>query len=173
MPLVTDTTALRYLIEIEAVHLLPTMFIQVMIPPAVAAELQRAKTPVQVRIWIASPPAWLMIRQPALPPDPTLRRLHAGEHDALLLMYEGVAPLFLTDDSSAYKVALAQRIPVIRTLRLLEMAAEQGLIDLPTAFARLTTTTFYAPDEVMVEMLTRDAIRKAAAQEPPTEPQET
>ena len=88
-------------------------------------------------------------------------------------MYAAAAPLFLTDDSSAYKVALAQHIPVIRTLRLLEMAAEQGLIDLPTVLARLAATTFYAPDDVMVEMLTRDAIRKAAAQRQPPETQET
>ncbi len=130
MPLVSDTTALRYLIEIEAVHLLPVLFGQVTIPPEVAAELQRPKTPVLVRAWMAAPPSWLIIRQPTLPPEPRLRRLHAGERDALLLIYEAAAPLFLTDDGSAYKVALAQNIPVIRTLRVLEMAAEHG--DCPT-----------------------------------------
>ena len=41
MPLVANTTARRYLIEIEAVHLLPVLFGQVTIPPEVAAELQR------------------------------------------------------------------------------------------------------------------------------------
>jgi predicted nucleic acid-binding protein len=173
MPLVSDTTALRYLIEIEAVHLLPVLFGQVTIPPEVAAELQRPKTPVLVRAWMAVPPSWLIIRQPTLPPDPRLRRLHAGERDALLLMYEAAAPLFLTDDGSAYKVALAQNIPVIRTLRVLEMAAEQGLIDLPAALTRLAATTFYAPNEVMVELRIRDALRKAAAQQPPPETQET
>ena len=76
MPLGADTTALRYLIEIEAVHLLPAMFAHVIIPPEVAAELQRPKTPVQVRSWMASPPSWLMILQPTRPPDPTLRQLH-------------------------------------------------------------------------------------------------
>ena len=49
MPLVSDTTALCYLIEIKAVHLLPVLFGQVTIPPEVAAELQRPKTPVDVR----------------------------------------------------------------------------------------------------------------------------
>ena len=57
MPLVADTTALRYLIEIEAVHLLPVLFGQVTIPPEVAAELQRPKTPVLVRAWMAAPPS--------------------------------------------------------------------------------------------------------------------
>ena len=95
------------------------------------------------------------------------------EIDALLLMYEAAAPLFLTDDGSAYKVALAQNIPLIRTLRVLEMAAEQGLIDLSAALTRLAATTFYTPNEVMVELRIRDALRKAAAQQPPPETQET
>ena len=56
MPLVSDTTALRYLIEIEAVHLLPVLFGQVTIPPEVAAELQRPKH----LFWYA--PGWLRPR---------------------------------------------------------------------------------------------------------------
>jgi len=39
MLLVSDTTGLRYLIEIEAVHLLPVLFGLVTIPQEVAAEL--------------------------------------------------------------------------------------------------------------------------------------
>lgn len=38
---------------------------------------------------------------PTLPRDPTLRRLHPGEQDALLLMMEHVTPLLLTDDGDA------------------------------------------------------------------------
>jgi predicted nucleic acid-binding protein len=173
MPLVSDTTGLRYLIEIEAVHLLSAMFDYVVIPPAVVAELQRPKTPAQVRAWMASPPTWLVIRQPTTLPDASLDRLHAGERDALLLMYESAAPLFLTDDGTAYKVALRQHTPVIRTLRLLEMAAEQGRIDLPTMLTRLEATTFYAPDEVIIDLRLRDAMRKDATRKvahPPTEP---
>jgi len=50
MALVADTTTLRYLIEIEAVHVLPTLFAHVIIPPrggrrAAASENARAGTP--------------------------------------------------------------------------------------------------------------------------------
>lgn len=62
MALVADTTALRYLLEIEAVHVLPTMFGHVIIPPEVAVELQHPKTPAPVRLWMASPPSWLLRR---------------------------------------------------------------------------------------------------------------
>jgi len=173
MSVVADTMILRYLIEIEVVHILPRMFAQVMIPPEVARELQHPKTPAVVRTWMVTPPVWLLMRQPTLPRDPSLRRLHSGEQDALLLMMEHVAPLLLTDDRDAYKAALARHIPVVRTLRLLATAAAQELIDLPTVLTRLDATTFYGPPDVVAAMLAQDAARKAAAQEPPTEPQET
>jgi len=38
---------------------------------------------------------------------------------------------------------------------------------------RLAATTFYAPDEVMVELRLRDAARKAAAPQQPPETQGT
>jgi predicted nucleic acid-binding protein len=122
---------------IDAVHTLPTLFDYVIIPPEVVADLQRPRTPAPVRTWMQTPPLWLMIQTPTLSRDPTLHHLGAGEHEALLLMQEGVAPLFVTDDRSAYRAALARGTPVMRTLRILEIAAEQGLVDLPTAIARL------------------------------------
>jgi hypothetical protein len=82
MPLVSDTTGLRYLIEIEAVDVLPTLFGQVTIPPEVTAELQRPKTPVLVRAWMAAPPSWPIIRQPTSLPDPRLRRADVRSHRA-------------------------------------------------------------------------------------------
>ena len=42
---VSDTAPLRYLIEIEATHILEILFGQVIIPEKVAEELQRPKTP--------------------------------------------------------------------------------------------------------------------------------
>jgi predicted nucleic acid-binding protein len=160
MPVVADTMVLRYLIEIEVVPILPR-------------ELQRPKTPAIVRTWMATPPSWILIRQPTLPRDPSLRRLHPGEQDALLLMMEHVAPLLLTDDGAAYKAALARHIPTVRTLRLLATAAAQQLIDLPAVLTRLDATTFYSPPEVVAAMLAQDAARKAAVQTQPPATQET
>src|SRR5262245_26717793 len=42
----------------------------------------------------------------------------------------------------------------------LERAAQQGLLDLPSALTRLLTTTFYAPANLVRDMLARDAARK-------------
>jgi len=88
-------------------------------------------------------------------------------------MIEHVAPLLLTDDGEAYKIALARQIPVVRTLRLLATVATQDLIDLPTVLRRLDATTFYMPREVVAVMLAQDAARKAAAPQPPTASEQT
>jgi predicted nucleic acid-binding protein len=83
-------------------------------------------------------------------------------------MYEQQAPLLVTDDRQAYHAALARNIPVTRTLRVLEMAAERGLLDLPTIVQRLRAAGFYIPADVVEEMLARDAAR----QRPQSENQE-
>jgi predicted nucleic acid-binding protein len=172
MPIVVDATVFRYLVIAEATDILPTLFGTVVVPPAVVEELQQEHTPARIRAWWVTRPPWVRIYAPQLPPDPTLRRLGAGEQEALRLMDERQAPLFMTDDRGAYNTALARGIPVIRTLRVLEMAAEQGLVDFATMVARLRAAGFYMPEEVVDEMPARDAARKAAQEQPP-EPQET
>src|SRR2546428_2999764 len=143
MPVVTDTMLLRYLIEIEVVQILPHLFTQVIIPPAVARELDHPHAPAVVRTWMAAPPVWLHLRPPTLPGDPGLHRLHAGEQEALLLMMEHASPLLLTDDGECYKIALPLHVPVVRTLRLLTTAATYDLLDLPTVLMRLDASTLY------------------------------
>src|SRR5262245_38115030 len=46
---VSNTTPLRYLIEIEKAHILETLFGHVFIPEKVAEELQRPKTPPEAK----------------------------------------------------------------------------------------------------------------------------
>ena len=65
MIVVADTTPLHYLVVIEREHLLPALYGRVLIPPAVADELNHESTPQVVRDWLASRPSWLEIRQPA------------------------------------------------------------------------------------------------------------
>lgn len=79
----------------------------------------------------------------------------------------------MTDDRDAYNAAVVRGLAVTRTLRVLEIAAERGLLDLPTIVAQLRTTGFYMPEDVVDEMLARDATRKATIQEPPPDTRET
>jgi predicted nucleic acid-binding protein len=160
MPIVADTTVFRYLVVLEVTDILPALFGHVLIPPAVFNELQRASTPAVVRTWVANLPPWLRIQSLTTPPEPRLSDLGEGEQEALQLMQEQQARLFVTDDRQAYNAALARSIPVTRTLRVLEMAAERGLLDFPTIVTRLRTAGFYTPEDVVEEMLARDAERK-------------
>jgi predicted nucleic acid-binding protein len=160
MPIVADTTVFRYLVVLEVTDILPALFEHVLIPPAVLNELQRASTPAVVRTWFANLPPWVRIQPPITPPDPTLSYLGDGEQEAIQLVHEQQAPLLVTDDRQAYNAALARSIPVTRTLRDLEMAVERGLLDFPTIVTRLRAAGFYTPEDVVEEMLARDAERK-------------
>jgi predicted nucleic acid-binding protein len=49
MIIVSDTTPFRYLIEVDAIDILATLFGQIIIPEAVAGELQHPKTPPKIK----------------------------------------------------------------------------------------------------------------------------
>lgn len=72
MPMVADTTVFRYLVVLEVTEILPALFGQALVPPAVVNELQHASTPVSVRRWSATLPSWVQIQAPRLAPDPSL-----------------------------------------------------------------------------------------------------
>jgi len=173
MPIVADATVFRYLVIVDATAILPALFGTVLVPPAVVRELQHASTPARVRAWWRTVPPWVHILAPSVPPDPGLHHLGEGEQEAIRLMDEQQAPLLMTDDRDAYNAAVARGMAVTRTLRVLEIAAEQDLLDVPTIVARLRTAGFYMPEDVVDEMLARDAARKAASQEHPSDSQET
>jgi predicted nucleic acid-binding protein len=60
----SDTSPINYLVLINLIDVLPTLFHQVIIPDAVVAELKHAGTPEKVRAWINNPPSWLLTRSP-------------------------------------------------------------------------------------------------------------
>lgn len=160
MLVVADTTPLNYLVLIAQVDLLASLYAQVVIPSAVAVELQHPKAPAVVRAWIAWPPAWCAIRQPQGQPDPALMQLGAGEREAIVLVEELGADAFLTDDLEGREEALHRGIVVTGTLGILERAALRALIDLPTVIAQLQATTFYGAPDIIAAMLARDAARE-------------
>jgi predicted nucleic acid-binding protein len=89
-------------------------------------------------------------------------QLGAGEREAILLTQELPADTFLTDDLEGREEAIRRGIAVMGTLGVLERAALRELIDLPDVIARLQTTSFYAPPEIIAVMLARDTDRKAS-----------
>jgi predicted nucleic acid-binding protein len=160
MLVIADTSPLHYLVLIGQAAVLPLLFGHVLVPAAVAEELQRPRTPAAVRAWMESPPVWLAIRSPRQPRVSAVVRLGAGEREVLSLAQELHADLVLLDDLEARTEAERCGLAVMGTLRVLELAAERGLLDFPAEIAKLEATSFHLPSQLVQDMLLRDSARK-------------
>lgn len=128
---------------------------EVIIPEAVAAELQQSATPALVRQWIVDPPAWLrVVTAPTGAPDDDLGELDRGERQAILLAVRLKADLVLMDDREGVEEARRLGLSVIGTLGVLDRAARAGLIELASAIARLRQTNFRVDPGLLDRMLT-------------------
>jgi predicted nucleic acid-binding protein len=153
MIVVSDATPLHYLILIGQTDVLPRLYGQVIIPPAVFAELRRESTPVLIRTWVSSLPEWMEVRN-AEEPEPPLK-LGRGEREALTLAAALNADLLLLDDKQARRAALESGFAVTGTLGVLEAAAHRNLLDLPEALDRLKQTNFRAAPRLYDALLER------------------
>lgn len=163
MIVVSDTTPLNYLILINAVEILPKLFDEVFVPPAVLRELADARAPEAVRQWTMAPPTWLMIADPASR-LPSTAGLDAGEADAISLAKERGISDVLMDDYAGRKVALAEGLFVLTTLAVLERAAEKRVLQLRPALEALQQTSYRVRKEMIEAALQRDALRRASTE---------
>jgi predicted nucleic acid-binding protein len=162
MIVVSDSSPLNYLVLIEEIRILPTLFGQVIIPAAVASELQNPHTPAAVAAWLVSRPDWLIVQTPTIHEfDNDLAKLGAGEREAILLASEqpGEA-LLLIDEGKGRRAASRRQIRFIGLLGILEVAAARNLLDLPETVAKLTRTTFYVAPDLLRTLLERHAQSK-------------
>jgi len=147
MLVIADSSPIIVLIKIGHLKILPAMYGEIVIPPAVADELGSTSRPQAVKEFIASPPSWLRVVKPKhVKPIPPL---HPGETEALTLAQELHAELLLVDERNAYREAVARKINAIGTVRALEQAAEQGLLDLKEAFDRVKQTDFWISQDLL------------------------
>lgn len=161
MIIVSDTTPLRYLIEIDEAHILPALYGKIIIPQKVFDELQGQKTPPKVVTWIQNLPVWLEVQKADLSLFTPHKYIHAGEHEAIALALELNADAFLSDDGNAIKEARRLNILTLRLFNILESAAEDDLLDLLTSIQKMKLTTFHSPpDEIIDAMLERNRLRK-------------
>lgn len=155
---VSDTSPLHYLILCGAENILPRLFRQVVMPPAVFHELRQANTPPLVRQWAATLPAWAVVQSPK-----TLNlklNVDAGEREAICLAQEIQADAILMDDRAGRTAALHCGLAVVGTLGLLEQAAKRELIELPPTLGRLRQTNVRLDPELIQAALTRDLARR-------------
>lgn len=163
MIIVSDTTPIRYLVEIGEIHLLESLFGKVIIPQRVFAELQGRFTPQQVREWMQALPDWLEVKIADTSLFTPKAKIEDGEREAIALALEMRADALLCDDGKAIKEAKRLNLSVLRLFNILQIAADNDLLDLPDVVNRMRQTTFRMPPVGIVEaMLERDRKRKQA-----------
>ena len=149
--IVADTSPLNYLILIDAVEILPALFREVTIPPAVGRELLAEGASKDVRRWMESFPAWLKVAAVA-EIDKTIK-LGKGEVDAISLAIELSADYILLDDKAARLAAMTKNLKVVGTLGILKFADENKLIDFETAVRKLQNTNFRASKRLLEDLI--------------------
>ena len=126
MIVIADASPLNYLIIVGESEILPKLFGRVLIPAGVFRELQRDRTPTDVRKWISKPPAWLEVRTVQKSKPAELDYLGAGEREAIWLAEELHADWLILDDYAGRQEAVRRHLPVMGTLRVLDEAAAPG-----------------------------------------------
>jgi predicted nucleic acid-binding protein len=170
MLVIADTSPLNYLILIDAVELLPRLYLRVVLPEAVSVELKHPYAPPAVSKWANALPPWIEIQQApnAAHSEPSLAALGSGEREAIALaeLYRSQTEvLLLLDEEAARKQAAARQLATTGTLGVLKSAAEFGWINLPQAFAHLRLTNFRVSEELLQKVIHGHAQRKKSTSE--------
>lgn len=152
MIIISDSSPLVVLINIGRTDLLPTLFGRVLVPPEVQAELSSPKRPEAVRAFAASPPPWLEVRAPTK--VEAIPGLQLGEAAAIALAQELHADRIIIDEAKGRKEAAGRNLRVVGTLGVLEIAAEQRLVDLAQVFGELKETDFWVSAKLLDTRLT-------------------
>jgi predicted nucleic acid-binding protein len=145
VPVIADTGPLNYLVQIDAIGVLPNLFNRIFIPTSVHEELAHQRAPAAVRDWAVRTPTWLAVK----PDDggdwnnPLWHALDKGERAVISLASRIGAELILMDDRAGVAFARGRGFAVTGTLGVLDLAARRGFIDLAEAFTRLKTTSFH------------------------------
>jgi predicted nucleic acid-binding protein len=127
--LVADSGPLIGLSIIDAVGLLPRLYREVMVPPAVLGEVVGAASYLPGADLLRKAP-WLRVRELRHAADPLLPAfLGPGEVEAISLACENPGALLLIDDYRARRVAEAMRLTITGTAGVLVRAKKEGLIE--------------------------------------------
>ena len=158
---VADTSPLNYLALIGQIDVLRALYLRVLVPPEVFAELGCGSAPPQVLDWIHSQPEWLEVRAARDDRnDAALKQIGPGERAAILLSQEELDVLLLIDDAAGRAEANRRGIRTTGTLGVLRAAALRELLDLPAALTRLAATNFRVSPDLIEELLAEDFERR-------------
>lgn len=162
MKAVSNTTPLRYLIDIKQEDLLGQLFEMVFIPASVHEELTDSRTPETVRTRMSSMPAWLKVRTVKESQTTTFPvTLHRGERQSILLAEALRADVLLIDEQIGRTIALSRNLPLSGTLGVLERADTMGFVrDFPQVLQRLKGSGFFITKGLEQQLLERHRTRR-------------
>lgn len=154
MIVVADTSPLNYLILIQHIDILGTLYGQVVIPPTVQDELLASRAPAPVRAWINNPPKWLEVRTPGQIDSHIDQTLDEGEREAMSLVQNLSGPtLLLIDDLPARIEARRLGLEIIGTLGVLLVAHKRNLLNIRQAIDLLRNTSFNGTETLFQRFL--------------------
>lgn len=134
MIVVSDTSPINYLVQLGIIEILPQLFETVIIPAEVHRELTSKRTPVVVHDWISTPPDWLEIRQ----------------NSKLIITQKA-------DPGETAAIALANHLRIIGTVGIIELAHQEGLLDLKTTLDELLKTNFHINETIVQQVIVRNS----------------
>ena len=125
---ICNTSPLQYLHQIGQLSLLPALVQRVIVPQAVAEEIERGRTK-GIDLPGLSALAWVEIRRPASALAlPLVTDLGPGETEVLALALESSDALVVLDDAVARRVAETHGLRLTGTLGFLLSGKRAGLI---------------------------------------------
>ena len=156
MIVVSDTSSICYLLLINQIDILQSLYNGIIIPQSVANELKAFESPPVVKSWLTQPPNWLQIQQIELTQDIELAKLDPGEREAIVLGEKLKADLVILDDKAARQIAVKHGLTIIGLLGILKDAAKSGLLDLETTFKQLRDVGFWVAPSLLERLLANE-----------------
>ncbi|MBI3734332.1 MAG: DUF3368 domain-containing protein [Chloroflexi bacterium] len=127
---ISNTSPLFYLHRINALHLLPALYEQIIIPTAVVAELQAGAAQGE-DVPDLSAYDWINQRHAAIPDDLKLiADLGRGEAEVIALAFQFPDTPVILDDRFARRIAARYALKLTGTIGVLLKAKSAGLIPL-------------------------------------------
>ena len=151
---ISDTSPLQYLHQLDCLDFLPRLYQQIIVPQAVVYELRQGELK---GIDLPSLKSLAWVRVEAAGPLDLLRvatQLDAGERETIALALAKTAPLLILDDAAARKQAQTLGLRFTGTLGILVKAKQNGLVAaLRPCLDQLDKLGFHLDAHVRVQIL--------------------
>jgi predicted nucleic acid-binding protein len=144
---ISNSSPLIALTEIGRLDLLSHLYAELVIPPAVAREVEPT---------VRKVPSWISVKQLMHPLNPDLvsRSIGPGEQEVISLGVELHAGRLILDERPARRLAASLGLPVIGTVGLLLAAKERGFLSkIKPELDRLLAVRFFLDEELYDRVL--------------------